>query len=36
MLALEADLDGKTVWSVEGSPGSRGEPWFQNGLPDPD
>jgi hypothetical protein len=36
MLALEADLDGKTVWSVEGSPGSRGEPWFQSGLPDPD
>ncbi|HEY7312825.1 MAG TPA: hypothetical protein VH643_25905 [Gemmataceae bacterium] len=36
MLALEADLHGKKVWSVEGSAGSRREPWYQNGLPDPD
>jgi hypothetical protein len=36
MLALEADLDGKKVWSVEDGAGSRGEPWFQSGLPDPD
>jgi hypothetical protein len=36
MLALEADLDGKKVWSVEGSAGGRGEPWFQSGMPDSD
>ncbi|HTU19564.1 MAG TPA: hypothetical protein VMG10_16000 [Gemmataceae bacterium] len=36
MAAIEADLDGKKVWSVEGGAGTRGEPWFQSGLPDPD
>jgi hypothetical protein len=36
MAALEADLDGKKVWSVPGGAGARGEPWFQSGLPDPD
>jgi len=36
MLALEADLDGKKVWSVDTSAGARDEPWFQSGLPDPD
>ena len=36
MAALEADLDGKKVWSVPGSAGTRGEAWFQSGLPDPD
>jgi hypothetical protein len=36
MAALEADLDGKKVWSVPGGAGARGEAWFQSGLPDPD
>jgi hypothetical protein len=36
MAAIEADLDGKKVWSVEGGAGARGEPWYQNGLPDRD
>jgi hypothetical protein len=36
MLALEADLDGKRVWSVETSAGASDKPWFQSGLPDPD
>jgi hypothetical protein len=36
MAALEADLDGKKVWSVSGGAGARGEPWLQSGLPDPD
>jgi hypothetical protein len=34
--ALEAELDGKKVWSVEASGGARGEPWIQSGLPDRD
>jgi hypothetical protein len=36
MAALEAELDGRKVWSVEGGAGRRDEPWFQSGLPDPD
>jgi hypothetical protein len=34
MLPLEADLDGKKVWSVEGGAGTHSEPWFQSGMPD--
>ena len=36
MVALEADLDGKKVWSVQGSAGARDEPWLHGGLPEPD
>jgi hypothetical protein len=32
--ALEADLDGKKVWSVEGGAGARDEPWIHSGVPD--
>jgi hypothetical protein len=34
--ALEAELDGKKVWSVPSSAGARDEPWLHSGLPDPD
>ena len=34
-VALEADLDGKKVWSVPGSVGGRDEPWLRGGLPAP-
>jgi hypothetical protein len=34
-VALEADLDGKKVWSVPGSLGSRDEPWLHGVLPNP-
>jgi hypothetical protein len=34
-VALEADLDGKKVWSVPGSLGARDEPWLHGGLPNP-
>src|SRR5262245_25688718 len=36
MVALEAELDGKKVWSVEGSVGARDKPWLHGGLPDSD
>jgi len=36
MAAVEADLDGKKIWSVAGSAGKRNEPWFQSGMPDSD
>jgi hypothetical protein len=35
VVALEADLDGKNVWSVQGGFGARDEPWFQSGLAEP-
>ena len=31
--ALEADLDGKRIWSVPQTAGSPGEAWFQGGVP---
>jgi hypothetical protein len=36
VFALEADLDGKKVWSVERSFGGRDEPWINGDLPGPD
>jgi hypothetical protein len=35
IVALEADLDGKNVWSVQGDFGARDEPWLHGELPGP-
>ncbi len=35
IVALEADLDGKKVWSVQGDFGGRDEPWLHGDLPEP-
>ncbi len=32
MLALEAKLDGETIWSVKHGAGAPDEPWFQGGI----